>query len=186
MQGISIFIASSMDMLGVSLSTASSIDVQVVSLSTVSSMDMQGVSSSHHHQYRCTQGVSPSTASKMDVPGVSNLNASSMNVQGVPSSPSVWTYRVYPLPPPAGWTCRLYSSTAFSMEVQGVSLSTASSMDNRHAECIHHLHCGRAGCTYPFSPCKGFFNARMSDCLASQPDTGINKNADAGTSPVPE
>jgi hypothetical protein len=45
---------------------------------------------------------------------------------------------------------------------------------------FHYLQLGRAGCT-------PFLNAEMSDCPASSHyGTGMNKNADAGTRPVPE
>ncbi len=41
------------------------------------------------------------------------------------------------------------------------------------------LQYGRAGCTF-------FINAGMSECpTSSQSGVGMNKNADAGTSPVP-
>jgi hypothetical protein len=106
--------------------------------------------------------------------------------------PAVWACRVSPLPPPAVWTCRVCPflppavwmqgvslSTASSMDVQGVSLSTASSMD---AGCIpfYLQQYKRAGCT-------PFLNAGMSDCPATnQYGTGMNRNADAKTSLVPE
>jgi hypothetical protein len=91
------------------------------------------------------------------VQGVSISTASSMDVQGVSiSTASSMDVQGVSI------------STASSMDVQGVSISTASSMD------------GRAGCN-------PFVNAGMSDCPASsQSESGMNKNADAGTSPVPE
>jgi hypothetical protein len=55
------------------------------------------------------------------------------------------------------------------------------------AVCItfHFLQFGRAlGIPFTATP---FLNAGMSDCPASsQSGTGMNKNADAGTIPVPE
>jgi hypothetical protein len=73
------------------------------------------------------------------------------------------------------------------MEVQGVSLSTTSSM-------------GVQGVSFPsravwtcrvyvslFTLVKCYSNARMPDSPASeQSGTRVDKNADAGTSPVPE
>ncbi len=52
------------------------------------------------------QSVSPSTASSIDVPGVSLSTASSM----------------YPLSPPAVWTCRVYSSPLLAV-LAGVCIS---------------------------------------------------------------
>jgi hypothetical protein len=91
------------------------------------------------------------------------------------------------------------------MNVDGVYLSTISSTD---AQCIHfhNLQNGRAGCIpfrsqkygragclplhrqqYVHAGCIPFLNAEMSDFPASgQSGTGMNKNADTGTSPIPE
>jgi hypothetical protein len=58
--------------------------------------------------------------------------------------------------------------------VQGVSLSTTCSLD------VHWV-------SLLASTTTAFLNAGMSDCPASsQSGTGINKNSDAWTSPVPE
>ena len=62
--------------------------------------------------------------------------------------------------------------------VQDESISTASCMD---------VQCRRAGCMYPFYLSKLFLNAEMPDCPASrQSGTGMNKNADVGTSQIPD
>ncbi len=62
------------------------------------------------------QGVSLPTASSMEVQGVSSSTAISMDV-----------YRVYPLAPPGGCAgCTPFHHRTGSMDVQGVSLSTAS------------------------------------------------------------
>ncbi len=60
-----------------------------------------------------------------------------------------------------------------SMDVQGVSLSTTCNLD------VHWASLS--------PPPTAFLNAVMSDCPASsQSGTGMNKNSDAGTSPVSE
>ncbi len=52
---------------------------------------------------------------------------------------------------------------------------------------VHRLQCGPVGCVCNPIHLKCFLNARMPDSPASgQYSTGMNKIADAGTSPVPE
>jgi hypothetical protein len=58
---------------------------------------------------------------------------------------------------------------------------------------FHRQQYGRVGCVpfyrqqYGRAGCTPFLNAGMSDCPASnQSGTVMNKNADGGTSPVPE
>jgi hypothetical protein len=87
---------------------------------------------------------------------------------------------VYPFPPPAVWTMDMFFmqgvplSNTSNMNVQGVSQSIACSVDLQGLRILFHL-------------VKCFLNAGMPVCPASgQSGTGMNKNADAGTSPVPE
>jgi hypothetical protein len=101
---------------------------------------------------------------------------------------------LYPFPPPAVWT----------LDVQGISISKASDVDMLGAPFFHHQQYGRAGCTLSTTSsvnvqgvshsiaCNvglqpaGCTFLSMSDCPESgQSGTGMNKNADAETNPVP-
>ncbi len=128
---------------GVSLSTASSRDVQGVSISTSSSMCAGYIPFHRQHYGRaacilCTascmdvQGISHSTASSMDMQGISLSTACSMDVQSVVFPPPAYgCRRVYPFPPPAVLSAGFipFHLQQYCMDVQGISLSTASSMD---------------------------------------------------------
>jgi hypothetical protein len=84
---------------------------------------------------------------------------------------------MYPFPLPVVWTLdrkAVSLSTASGMDVQGVSQSIACSVDVQVYVSL-------------FTFVKCFLNAGMMDCPASgQLGTGMNKNVDDGTIPVPE
>ncbi len=139
------------------------------------------------------QGVSLFTNSSKVVQGVTLSSASSMDVQGLYISTSMKNRH-------AGFTpfhCKSMNlqgvsiSTACSMNMQGVSISTASGMDVQGVPISTTSSVNVQGVSH-FTPavwtCRVyvFIAAGMPDCPASgQSGTGMNNNADAGNNPVP-
>jgi hypothetical protein len=128
--------------------------------------------------------------------------------------PAVWTCRVCPFTLPAVWTCRVCPFLPCTSSMDVSFTGRAGYMPFRRqqhgrAECIslHRQQCERAGCVplncqqYGRAWCVPFYhapavltcrvypflNAGMSDSPASsQSGTEMNRNAYAGTSPLPK
>jgi hypothetical protein len=176
-----------MDVQSVSFFTANSMDLQSVSFFTANSRTSRVFRRIPFHRQRYGRG-------------------GCMTCMVYPFSPPVvLTYRLYPFPQPAEWTCRVCPFPPSSvwkcmvcpnrMNVLGVTIFTVRIMDVQCAGCMsfHRQQYERAGCVPFYCPqygragCTPFLNAGISDCPAScQFGTGMNKNAHAGTSPVPE
>jgi hypothetical protein len=157
------------DMENVSICTTSSVDVLdvLVSLSTPSSMDLRFVSFCTTSS-RDVQGVSFPLQS-FDVQGLFIPFANRVDIQGVSISTASTVY-----------VLGVSLSTISSVGVQGVSL-----YERAWYMPPHRQLCRRAGCF--FFNLNTVFYARTPDCLASDhSSTGMKKNLDAGTSPVPE
>ncbi len=130
--------------------------------------------------YRHIAGIpfTATTSSSMDMAECTPFRESSMDVQSVSNHfpPwAVWTCRVYPFPPPAADAqsvpCRVYPFPPPAVWVYRVYPSPSLAM----YVCI------------PFHIRKVFWNAGILDCPAfDHSSTGMNKNADAITSLVPE
>jgi hypothetical protein len=72
-------------------------------------------------------------------------------------------------------------------EQEGVYLSTTSNVNVHSVSQSMACNVCVQGVCILFHLCKVFLNAEISDCPASgQSSTGMNKNADAGMSQVPE
>ncbi len=157
------------------------------------------ISTASTQQYGCAGCIFPSTTSSMHTcRGYHFPPASAWKCKVCPfPQPTEWTSRVYQFPQPAVRTCRGYQfpptsgytsrvcpfpqPAVWACSVQGVCLSTTMQQYGR-AGCVpfYHQQYWRAGCT-------PFLNAGMLDCPASSHSgTGMNKNATAGTTPVPE